>query len=410
MRSFALQSTAADESKFRRFADNVLTPSALPEERESLRKQLQEQIDWRALLFEKNRTPLVHGHARLDAQGYILNKVSAVSGAENDPFLSPSDAPVSYPFVWNTAQHNQIQWNEIAKNFLEFELFGDKTDFGALVRNTSEMIGVFAHIEADRRRAFKGYRSSLRLQNMMELERLLGKLKSPIWPTDVLPPLDADRIARGRVLFEGKADCARCHAHLGPHDLISPANDQMTPLAEVNTDVFTACNTYLHQSLAGNFEDQWELAYMGEVIQPENFTRKMLVNASVGTIVSQDIEHFRSGLQRYLQWRPRTLSGLRRKHDRIPAGRGRSGEEGGSEDLPQSDRRHPRLQGAPAERRLGNRSLFTQRIGSNPLRSPASGARRQYLGSDRIRSAPGRTPAGNLRRREQTVRPRRCRL
>ena len=284
---FALQATAADEAKFRRFADNVLTPSALPDERESLREQLREQIDWRELLFEKNKTPLVHGHARLDAQGYILNKVSAVSGAGQDPFPSPSDAPVSYPFVWNTAQQTQIQWNGIAKNFLEFELFGDKTDFGALVRNTSEVIGVFAHIEADRRRAFKGYRSSLRLQNMVELERLLGKLKSPVWPTDVLPPLDANRIARGRVLFQGRADCARCHAHLDPHDLVSPAEDQMTPLAEVNTDVFTACNTFLHQSLAGNFEDQWEFAYTGEVIQPEDFTRKMLVNASVGAIVSK---------------------------------------------------------------------------------------------------------------------------
>ena len=284
---FSLRATDQDEAKFRRFADDVLTPSALPADRDSLREQLREQIAWRELLFEKNRTPLVHGHARLDAQGYILNKVSSVSGAEDDPFPSPSDAPVSYPFVWNTAQQSQIQWNGIAKNFAEFELFGDKTDFGALVRNTSEVIGVFAHIEADRRRAFKGYRSSLRLQNMVELERLLGKLKSPIWPADVLPPLDADKVARGRVLFEGKADCARCHAHLGPHDLVSPANDQMTPLAEVNTDVFTACNTFLHQSLAGNFENQWEFAYTGDVIEREDFTRKMLVNASVGAIVSE---------------------------------------------------------------------------------------------------------------------------
>ncbi len=284
---FSLEATAADDAKFDRFADNVLTPSALPDARASLKTQLDEQIAWRRLLFEKNRTPLVHGHARLDAQGYILNKITSVSGSGVDMFPSPSDAPVSYPFVWNTAQQKQIQWNGIAKNFLEFELFGEKTDFGALVRNTSEVIGVFAHIESYNRRAFKGYRSSLRLRNMVELERLLGKLKSPVWPSDVLPPLDADAVARGRILFEGKADCARCHAHLGPHDLVSPAQDQMTPLAEVNTDVFTACNTFLHESVAGNFEDQWEFAYTGDVIREQDFTRKMLVNAAVGSIVSQ---------------------------------------------------------------------------------------------------------------------------
>lgn len=283
----SLESTAGSDEKFNRFADNVLTPSALPEARTSLKTQLDEQIAWRRVLFEKNKTPLKHGHARLDAQGYILNKVTSVSGSGVDLFPSPSDAPVSYPFVWNTAQQKQIQWNGIAKNFLEFELFGEKTDFGALVRNTSEVIGVFAHVEAYNRRAFKGYRSSLRLRNMVELERLLGQMESPVWPSDVLPPLDADMVARGRILFEGKADCARCHAHLEHDDLTTPAQDQMTPLAEVNTDVFTACNTFLHESVAGNFEDQWEFAYTGDVIRREDFTRKMLVNASVGSIVSQ---------------------------------------------------------------------------------------------------------------------------
>lgn len=283
----SLEATAASDEKFERFADNVLTPSALPAARANLKLQLDEQIAWRRVLYEKNKTPLDHGHARLDAQGYILNKITSVTGSGVDMFPSPSDAPVSYPFVWNTAQQKQIQWNGIAKNFLEFELFGEKTDFGALVRNTSEVIGVFAHIEAYNRRAFKGYRSSLRLRNMVELERLLAELESPVWPSDVLPPLNADMVARGRVLFEGKADCARCHAHLEHDDLTSSAKDQMTPLAEVNTDVFTACNTFLHESVAGNFEDQWEFAYTGDVIRREDFTRKMLVNASVGAIVSQ---------------------------------------------------------------------------------------------------------------------------
>ena len=284
---FSMEATADDEEKFRRFSDIVLSPSALPDARDSLKTQLDEQIAWRRVLYEKNKTPLDHGHARLDAQGYILNKVTSITGSGEDLFPSPSDAPVSYPFIWNTAQQKQIQWNGIAKNFLEFELFGEKTDFGALVRNTSEVIGVFAHIEAYNRRAFKGYRSSLRLQNMVELERLLARLESPVWPSDVLPPLNMDMVERGRVLFEGKADCARCHAHLEPDDLVSPAQDQMTPLAEVNTDVFTACNTFLHESTAGNFENQWEFAYTGDVIREQDFTRKMLVNASVGAIVSK---------------------------------------------------------------------------------------------------------------------------
>ncbi|QFT93927.1 Cytochrome c [Roseovarius sp. THAF9] len=281
----ALRATVADAARFQSFATAISGGQADAETLSSLRDQLNEQLDWMAALRAINHGEVIAGPARLDAQGHILTKVSMINGAASPADDFASDAPASYPFIWNTHQQTLLQWNGIAPSILKLPLFGRTTDFGALVRNVSEVIGVFAHIEANRGYAGLGYDSSTRLTEMVGLERLLSRLQSPVWPEDILGAIDPVLEAEGHVLFE--ANCRRCHAHLEPDDLRTPAGDQMTNLLESGTDIFLACNTYLRTTASGNMEGQRTLGFFGDKIDEVDATRKMLINASVGSIIGK---------------------------------------------------------------------------------------------------------------------------
>ncbi|MFK3967941.1 di-heme-cytochrome C peroxidase [Ensifer adhaerens] len=282
----SLKATLDDRAKFDRFARKVLKNGISVDSRASLESQLREQIAWQQLLADKNRSKVRYGHGRLDAQGHILNKVALVTRQANQPDTVQADAPASYPFIWNTSQQGKIQWNGIANNIFKVNLLGKETDIGALVRNTSEVIGVFAHIETDRGKAWRGYDSSVRISSMLSLERQLAKLKSPRWPENILPPIDWDKAARGRVHFE-TFKCAGCHKPLAWDDLDSPAQERMDPLAKQKTDIFLACNTFLHRSKSGNQQGQKIFAFAGDKIGAIEFTRNLLVNATVGAVVGQ---------------------------------------------------------------------------------------------------------------------------
>ena len=284
----ALRATREDEDRLERFARAVLGVGFDFEGLASVERQLDEQIAWMALLEAKNGTDMPAGHGRLDAQGHILNKVSLVIGAEDQLPAIKSEAPASYPFIWNTHQQDHIQWNGIASNQGSIPLLSRDTDLGALIRNTSEVIGVFAHVEAGEGSALlRGYDSSVRVREMIGLERLLATLQSPRWPEDVLGPLDQDLVARGETLF-GR-DCARCHAHLEPDDLTSDAGEQMHKVTDrgSGTDIFLACNTFLHTSKAGNTEGQRPRVFPfteGDKIKAVDSTHLMLAHVAIGSV------------------------------------------------------------------------------------------------------------------------------
>ncbi|MCE8522069.1 hypothetical protein KBY30_13830 [Ruegeria pomeroyi] len=284
----ALKDTVADRDRFDRFARAVLGSDQTIDGRESLELQLNEQIVWQQALADKNAAPKVrYGHARLDAQGHILNKVALTIRHPNQITNVLADAPASYPHIWNTSQQDQLQWNGIAPRMFKIRFLGENTELGALVRNTSEVIGVFAHLETDKSKVLRGYPSSARVRELISLERQLESLQSPRWPEEMLGAIDWDLAARGREVFTRKIDgesCADCHSHMAPTDTSSNMKISMTPLAELGTDVFTTCNTFLHRSKSGNFGGQLVDTKFTRIDRDEDYTRLMLVNATVGTI------------------------------------------------------------------------------------------------------------------------------
>lgn len=277
----SLRAIRDDEARLARFAQGV--GARTPDAAASLRAQMGEQLAWMGALRHHNDGAVVAGPGRLDAQGHILTKVAMVNGALSQPDDFKADAPASYPFIWNTHQQDKLQWNGIAGSIVKLRIFSRNTDVGALVRNVSEVIGVFAQIEANR--PGPTYPSSVRVLELVSLERVLERLESPVWPAEVLGPVDEARAAAGRDLFV--AHCRECHADLAPGDQRSPARIVMEPLATAGTDVFLACNTYLRTANAGGMAGKRMFAVAGERIFAVDYTRKMLVNAAAGAMVKQ---------------------------------------------------------------------------------------------------------------------------
>lgn len=285
----ALAATRNDQARLAAFITLVRTDGDDAEGRASVIAQLDEQLAWMQILRDINGNKVEAGPARLDAQGHILTKVSLINGAGDQASEISSDAPASYPFIWNTHQQSKLQWNGIAGKIPAPAIFGRETDLGALIRNVSEVIGVFAHIEADRGWARNGYSSSVRVTEMVGLERQLALLNSPAWPKD-LAPLDEGLAATGATLFN--ENCAECHSGLARGDLNTAVEIKMEPLISAGTDVFLACNTYLRTSLAGNMRQQRVMGFIGARIENLDSTHKMLVNAAVGATLGKADELF----------------------------------------------------------------------------------------------------------------------
>ena len=281
----ALRATRTNETKFARFAATVLRGNRSGEAAEALKNELDEQIAWQTRVHKKNASSLRYGFGRLDAQGHILNKVSLVVGVDAQRSDFPADAPASYPQIWNAPQHDKLQWNGIAENKFKFTIFGKEHDLGALVRNTAEVIGVFAQIEVDPQSDTEGYASSLRLSRMIEIERQLGRLQSPRWPGEILGAIDRDKAAEGESLF--LARCVGCHAPLASGDTRKRIKAVMTPLDRSGTDIWTACNTYLHTSDSGRLQGRKQLVYTGDPLQKTERTRLMLAHTAIAAIAGR---------------------------------------------------------------------------------------------------------------------------
>ena len=220
----ALEATRGNPQKWARFANRVLGDDARNAANVTrLGQAVDRLIAYQAQQRRMNAIPLLYGFARVDAFGHIFNKTVLFSGADNPPG-NPSNAPVSYPFLWNIPQHNLVQWNGSVAN-KRVRIGRESIDIGAVGRNTGEVIGVFGEVVSVRRRIPgiglpRGFRSSVNIDNLIVLERMLERLRPPAWPAQMLGEIDGQAAARGRTLFQQQ--CATCHAPLGRDDLTTP--------------------------------------------------------------------------------------------------------------------------------------------------------------------------------------------
>ena len=275
----AMQATLADNQKFARFSDRILGKSADNQKQVQLRTRLENQLRLRKDYGRRHHTNVPYGFSRLDAFGSILNKGLYLSG-EKDNFNSPN-APTSYPYIWDTPQHDYVEWNGSQTN----------SSLGALARNVGEVIGVFGEIETEPGSWLglydSGYSSSIRAAELRKLEKTVAKLHSPLWP-DFFPAIDQDKVAKGRVLYE--EHCIQCHLDIKRTDPNRKIKVRMSSLGEVQTDPLMAKNAVEHRGRSGIFQDRLRFYTVGEKLAEEAPALYIVNNVMGGVLKNNPLQ------------------------------------------------------------------------------------------------------------------------
>ncbi len=250
----ALESTLNSKDRFDRFARKVTGKESAKTEQAALRQQVSDHTSWLKGFAERGKPSHAFGAGRVDAFGVIMNEVFGPDlGQTKDNVRVPS-APVNYPFLWGTPQHDFVQWTGSASN-----------PFG---RNVGEVLGAFGCVNLTTTScenlvklgvmSQKPGETTARARELFELERLVVKLGKPQWPKALFGAVDQYSAARGEVLYRqgrnGEESCAHCHAlpdNTGHYPSTPAAENKfgatfvkthMTPLGDIGTDPLTAKN------------------------------------------------------------------------------------------------------------------------------------------------------------------------
>lgn len=240
--SVAATSASMTDPKFKRFADRVLGKTHQPADEKQLFDSLKAFSGEFNDYVKASTATVPWGHSRLDAFGMIFNRATAMD--LNDPSNSKEpNAPVSYPFLWDTHWHNVVQWNGSAPNELSVERLG---------RNVGEVVGVFAHTDIKKTILPPLYfKTSAKRLNQLMLEELLAKLRSPAWPA-LWAPIDKVKAAAGAKIYG--IYCDGCHSITPRNKPLTRMRVTMTPLSVVKTDPVMVTNSATRKSKTGILE------------------------------------------------------------------------------------------------------------------------------------------------------------
>lgn len=295
----ALRATLDDAAKFERLA-KIMIEKNQAKNSDDFRQDLQEIYRQRKEYNEMNEpkqgSQLVHyGYGRLDAFGRIFNRIleHLTPGQAN---INPANAPVSFPFLWDTPQHDFVQWNGVADNNP-----GGRFGFlGPLSRNTGEVLGVFATFDLKKQPGDAGYRSSAVTRNLVRLEDHLISLESPLWPEDILPPIDQSLAQQGKQVFK-EYKCNLCHGN--PEEFDRTSSDrrvitQFSSLPNLGTDPAMAVNAVSYQGNSGLFKGE-TLPDSTTVFGDRTPVLAALQKSTAGVILEPD--HDKSAIRRVIE-------------------------------------------------------------------------------------------------------------
>lgn len=193
-----------------------------------------------------------------------------------DALFNRANGPVSYPALWDTPQHDYVQWNGIVAN----------AGVGPMGRNAGQVIGVFGNLEWQPASGFSlrtgltnlfrlisgdgldkyepDFTSSIHFRNLRRVEQQLRELTSPKWADTNLPTLDNKKanIARGRALY---ADyCQSCHELIDSDDPKRRLVAVMNNVSSVQTDKVAASNAVKATGYAGILSNRYVSLEQGD--------------------------------------------------------------------------------------------------------------------------------------------------
>jgi hypothetical protein len=269
----AVSTVSAGQSspKFQRFAKRVLGAGNSSKARGKLYAELVKYNRYFSDFVSATTPASPWGRSRADAFGAIFNRVTSID--LNIPGNSlPPNAPVSYPFLWDTSWHNVVQWDGSAPNTHAVL---------RLARNVGEVLGVFAQIKL-RKPTFLHwyYESSAKRVNLLEIEDRLSKLRSPKWPS-TFPPIDPTKVARGQAIYSQQ--CLSCHLIATPgvaQDVV------MTDLKTIGTDPAMVTNAHNRPASTGVLEGVPTFVILGPKMTATESAGTITFNAVLGAILS----------------------------------------------------------------------------------------------------------------------------
>jgi len=170
--------------------------------------------------------PVGWGLGRLDAVGIIFNRLSGLDVGPPPDLLIPenmkiADAPVRFPFLWNSPLQNMTDWAGFVKN---------GNYIYALSRNAGQALA-FANFEPRNSIGpFFNYANSINFNGLSKLEERLKQMGPPKWPREW--PINSALATDGEKIYE--RECDGCHGIKPAHSLFGRTWD--TPVKNVGTD------------------------------------------------------------------------------------------------------------------------------------------------------------------------------
>lgn len=279
--SLSIELTLEDVEKFTRLQQRILGNKASEADKAALKATLTAQNEKRKAYRIQNHTDTAYGYGRIDAFGAILNQALFATGAKDN--RNEPNAPTSYPYIWDTPQHDYVEWNGSQSN----------SNVGAFARNIGEVIGVFGEIETYTTHWLGyfdgGYASSIQTATLREIEKTVGKLQSPLWP-DSFPKIDGDLAKQGRVLYE--QHCLACHVDIDRADPKRMIKVRMSTLGEIKTDPKMAENAILNKGKSGKLEGKPRFYFAGSLLPAEAPAIDIANNWMVGVIKNNPLQAF----------------------------------------------------------------------------------------------------------------------
>lgn len=296
----ALRKTVNNPSKWSRFASRILGDRNNHTNQNMLFKAVHTWITRIETTTVPERQKLQHGPGRVDAFAHIMNSAQLFVDAKN-PIYYTLEAPVNYPFLWNSHKQRRIQWNGFAINNVlprEREKIIDIS--GAILRDSTSFIGTYGEVAPKANPVLgTGYNSSLNLRNISKHEDILLTLRPPKWPTH-FPALNQTKIKRGALLFQKY--CQDCH--LDPNiKLKKHGTERMIEFSKIPkrhiTDVAMACNVVSYVYETGKLEGSKRFFLTGNRLNKQEPGYALFTAILAGAIFDR-IASVPSGIPRFI--------------------------------------------------------------------------------------------------------------
>ena len=281
----AVNTILTNEAAFLEFAQTVLGHLPTPEERAGLRQDVNDWFVPYHVLMTRALPENVWGPGRLDAVAMIFNRVTGLDIGPTPTRVTVgnirrADAPVRYPFLWNSPIQDKTQWPGFADN---------GNDILGLSRNLGEVYGVFAVYRPRKDRwHLLGVdylnENSANFRGLNALEGLVKKIGPPKWPFSI----DQVLAKQGEVIYGRGTDqggCAECHGIRPGATRFFEKRTWATPIQDVGTD--TREYDILGWTADSGILNGAEIPLVISRLQPRDKSMKILGISVVGSILQQ---------------------------------------------------------------------------------------------------------------------------